>query len=462
MKTKNENNACIDAMLWVGNDKHQWQTVGEFVKEAQLRGCCRKLPFVLGWMEFGKTKIFLAHRDRHKDKSKGSIFGYFVLHRIELITNNEVAHSLSGSMASDFLWPRDIKKYVSFIKRLKAEQFSQEEITRQLKEKLQHDHMFVIAKGKRPPEGPPYKQSEPDDDITEFIKKVFEYLLEKWLNPHNDKRFNGDCFPPEDSTYGEGHRGCSTRKGIGSAYAVDALCTSVHNSYQKLLRQYLLDKRRLGKSQKETLRILQEENLKSWENWFNNRRIDRWDVEELLEVYKGPFREAVKKGHDAWTIKYPIDPRLNGKASNCGELIVFNKPYLTLKKAPQASFEGLWHIDGDKLIEQIASHTRKQALIPTIYFCKANRRYDMQSQNIVTKQDFAARLAEELHVNKACATSLLDKISEKAREQLQQFQKFKLPGIGTIHLKTTRSGKKIVFSPHKPISSLETKVEKKD
>ena len=69
MKTRNENNACIDPMLWVGNAPHQWQSIGEFVKEAQLRGCCRKLPFLTGWMKFGETKVFLAHRDMHKDKA---------------------------------------------------------------------------------------------------------------------------------------------------------------------------------------------------------------------------------------------------------------------------------------------------------------------------------------------------------------------------------------------------------
>lgn len=54
-----------------------------YVHEAERRGCCRKVPFKPEWMEPGKSRIFLAHRDDQKAHSKGRIFGYFVLAGVE-------------------------------------------------------------------------------------------------------------------------------------------------------------------------------------------------------------------------------------------------------------------------------------------------------------------------------------------------------------------------------------------
>ena len=451
-------NVCIDALLWVGNAPKKTETVDEFLKEAQLRGCCRMLPFVPGWAKFGKTKVFLAHRDKHKVPSRGSLFGYFVLHRVEIITRNEVAQSLSGIQDSKIPWPRNVKHYVTRIKKWKEKGYPRQEIERRLEEMLQKSYPIDLASGKTSEELEPTVLEDImkliDRSTKKLIERLIRKLIEKWL-----RRDNGGCFPPDDSRKGEGHRLCSIRKRPGSVYAVDALCAPVHDTYRQLLRQYLsAESKKSGKNEQEILRTIQRENQESWQGWLKYKRNHKWNVQDLLERYKGPFYEAVKTHfRPDRRPKYPIDPRLRSKASNYGELIVFKKPFPILERAPQAAFRGICRIDGDKLIDQIAKHVGKKALVPTIYFCKAKEPPSRPLQKIVTKEELAIWLAQELHVSKACATHFLDKVSLKAREQLQHFQKFKLPGIGTIRLQGKKARKKIKFSPAKAIRSIESR-----
>lgn len=463
-------NACIDGLLWVGNAPKKYKTVDDFLKEAQLRGCCRQLPHVPIWAIFGKTKIFLAHRDKHKVPSRGSIFGYFVLHRIEIITRNKVAKSLSKIKKSKIPWPRNVndyvKDYATRAKKWKDKRYSTQKIERRLEEMLQKSYPMDLASGETTEEpwstvlGDIMKLIDPS--IKELIERLISKLMKKWLNELVEKwliRDNGGCFPPEYSTIGEGHRMCSIRKGPRSVYAVDALCAAVHDTYQKLLRKKISDERKKsGKKKQETLREIKQENQKSWEKWVKDKRPPKWKAQDLLEVYKGPFHEAVKKHFRPrrYQLKYPIDPRLLNKVRTYGELIVFKKPFPILEKAPQAAFQGICHIDGDKLIDQIAKHTGKKALVPTIYFCK-EKEPPSRPLRKMTKEELVTWLAQELHVSKACATSFLYKVSLIAREQLRDFQEFKLPGIGTIRLQGKKARKKIKFSPVKAIRSIRSR-----
>ena len=96
---------CIDTMIWVGKrfyseilcnenppspptflypPKDRWPQ-NCFVHEAELRGCCRKVPGIPSWITPGKSRIFLAHQNGWK-KPCGALFGYYVLNRIEIVT----------------------------------------------------------------------------------------------------------------------------------------------------------------------------------------------------------------------------------------------------------------------------------------------------------------------------------------------------------------------------------------
>ena len=64
----------------------------------------------------GKTRVFLVHRDVHKDRAKASVFGYYVLHRIEVIAETNIATNLSR-MNVDQLWPKNPEPYLALVER---------------------------------------------------------------------------------------------------------------------------------------------------------------------------------------------------------------------------------------------------------------------------------------------------------------------------------------------------------
>lgn len=461
-KTK-ENKICPDALLWIGNAPGKYQTVDDFVKETQLRGCCRQLPLIPRWMKSGITKLFLTHRDVHKTAKRGSIFGYFVLHRIEIITKHKVAQFLSEPKNLYRLWPQNVEHYFSCINRWKEEKCSSEEIKRRLKEKIKVEHVPNVAKGQTS-EKP--SSEEYNDDNLDLIEDILDTLLNEcfsWPNEEEDYNiidFIKDildilfCFHDEDPTKGEGHRMCSLRKGPGSVYAVDALCAAVHDVYRQLLQQYLLsESKKSGKSQQEILKEIQVENEKAWKKWLDYKKSHKWNIQDLIEQYRGPFYESVKKLFGIWKLKYPIDPRLIGKASNFGELIVFKRPFPILERSPQAAFKGVCRIDGDKLIDQIAIYDKKRPMIVTLYYCGKSK--CPEEMPIKTKEQLTTCLAQELHLSRAYAGRFLDKISQKAKEQLQHFGYYKLPGIGTIRVHGKKDPKIKLF-PAKGISGIGT------
>lgn len=56
-----------------------------FVHEAEWRGISRKVPAVPKWAVPGTTRIFLVHRGGATEPHLGKLFGYFVLHRVEVL-----------------------------------------------------------------------------------------------------------------------------------------------------------------------------------------------------------------------------------------------------------------------------------------------------------------------------------------------------------------------------------------
>ncbi len=458
MKKKKESR-CIDALVWIGNMPTKYPTVDDFVKEAQLRGCCRQLPFIPVWMKSGKTKIFLAHRDTHKTQKRGSIFGYFVLHQIEIITREDVARTLRDPGNIKNLWPRNIMDYVSCVKTWMKEGHSESEIRIRLNEKLQRKYMIDVARGKTNSRPSAKKYSK---HILDLIEDILGILLSDCLPwPDDDEDYGivdfiGDilnilfCSYPGPPIRGEGHRMCSLRKGPGAVYAVDAMCATVHSLYRRLLHRHLLsESKKSGKSQLDTLESIYFENKRAWKDWQEFRKNNKWNVEDLLRHYKGPFNEAVKMVFDVWKLKYPIDQRIQGNANNFGELIVFKKPFPILEKAPQVAFKGICRIDGDKLIDQIAKHKSKRALVVKLFYCGKDK--FIENAPIKTKEQLISHLSQELNLNKACARLFLDKLSFKTKEQLEHFGYFRLPRIGSISLQDKKNSK-ITFSPFKEIS----------
>jgi nucleoid DNA-binding protein len=443
MKKKRENNSSIDAMLWVGNLPDKYQTVDDFVKEARLRGCCRQIPLVPGWMKFGKTKIFLAHRGNHKAPERGSIFGYFVLDQIEIISRDEIAKYLCKIKNTDPLWPTDVEDYIEQLEAWDQKGLSTMKIRKRLGNKLQHDHMPNVASGNisRKP-----VLEENDREYMELFEEVLKKLLRTW--------YVGGCgnsFYEDTSRKAEGHRMCSLRKGPGSVYAVDALAATIHETFRQLLTRYLLaQSKKLGKPQQQILLRIQRENSLAWLEWMEYRKKGRWHAEHLLEYYMGPFKVAVEKHFPDWRLEYPVDHRLKSRVEVYGELVLLKNPFPILKREPQAAFRGIWHIDGDRLIDEIAEHDGKGRFVVQVYSGGEHR--CPVNEPIGTKAQLATCLAEELHLNQAYARHFLDELATTAEDQLLFHGKFKLPGIGII-----RVGKrepKIRFRPAEAISAI--------
>jgi hypothetical protein len=443
MQPHAQDHACIDALLWVGNASHTYQTIEQFVTEAGLRGCCRRLPFLPGWMKCGKTRVFLAHRGRHKDRRRGSLFGYFVLDRVEIISNNSVSESLRMH-GTKSLWPRDVNPYIGCVRKWREEKVPTKRIKVLLRDKLQQEHLPDLARGRG--------STRPvltEDDCLDLIEHVLKELFKEWLNRHGDER-----FPLNELIAGEGHRGCSLRAGPGAVYAVDALCAAIHDSYRRLMSEHFsTEVKRSGNSERAILNNLKQENANAWDDWMAHKKRHTWDVNDILEAYKGPFHDAVNT-HFSATHKqrHPVDPRLRDQSDNRGELIVFHSPFPILERTPQAAFRGILHFDGDVLIDQIARRNNRKDLVAKICFCRPAEDFRGQSEEIRTQAELVTRLAEELKVGKATASGFLHKLSLAAGQQLLCFQKFKLPGIGTLRIRGTGVRRKIKFFPAKDIS----------
>ncbi|HEY6968314.1 MAG TPA: hypothetical protein VJA94_03850 [Candidatus Angelobacter sp.] len=413
---------AIDAVLWIGNASHTYRTVEQFAVEAGLRGCCRRLPFLPPWMKPRVTRVFLAHRNGHKNPSHGSLFGYFVLHRLEIVIAPEIPPS-----DHDGFWPKNPRPYIKWIRKRRSNGFSPDKLKRLLRDKLRREHLPRVARG----EGR-QKPDWHDDPVLDFLEDVLEELFKEWLKER-------EYYPKSDSIEGEGHRACSLRGKPGAVYAVDALCAAIHDTYNELLRQ---------KPEKERTRILQElkqANDKKWKSWLSGRRLT-WNADDLLNHYVGPFRDAVLK-HRPWEAKYKADPRLKNKSTRHGELVLFQRPFPIFERAPQAAFRGILQVDGEALIEQIARHTGGSVALKIKL-----KESGGQPGKIKTQNQLASLLAEELDLNKACATRFLQRIAGLARQQLSSFQKFKLEGVGTISVHPKRSEREIRFQPSTKIS----------
>ena len=436
---KKEGDLCIDGLLWIGNKPKKYRTVDEFIKESRLRGCCRQLPLVPGWVEFGKTKLFLAHRDVQKTKERGCIFGYFVLQRIEIITSNRIAKELGKKAKADSLWPRNMQEYIESVKKWEEEKFSGKEIKRLLKARLQQKHMPNVAKGKT---GKKPRGKRDEDKYTKLIGRVLKKVIEEWLDPRC-----GGSFPPTDRKNVEGHRLCSLRSKPGSVYAVDALCAAIACLLIKLIIEVLSKGRKEKKSNRQVIESITRRNKRLWERWLKKKRGRkyRWDIETLLERYEGPFRDAVEAVYRDWEPRYPVDPRLKGKVEIHGELVVFKRPFPIFEKAPQAAFLGVCQIDGDKLIEQIARRRGRKRLVVKIHYWGTKEHPE-------TKGEFSKWLAERLDVSEACASRFLDVLAREACVQLGAGQKFKIPRIGSIKVRTIRGKKVIRFLPFKALT----------
>ncbi len=401
---------CIDAMIWIGQsypeilcdqipptDPHSYYSEycylsprGKkrrcFVHEAELRGCCRKVPRILEWMTPGKSLIFLVHRDIYKknkrlkrkgNRSCGSIFGYFVLDRIEIITDPRVCENIHNkklpwvqSLVEDI--KNDAKEIIEEL-HLDAVKGTDRKIlekeVRKIFEKRKRNFIKTIGRGKNVEFRSRTRQSWDDAEEIEDILSFLEYLIEKLIDEliklllglekvmEREKRRNYTIISQEVSE-SETDRYCSKRLKKGAIYLVDALTATITDEFTKAIGS-------------RNISVAAGENL---------------------------FKETVNRVKKNYRTKTTVPAFLEDKVEIRGELVLFKKingKYPIFEKKPHASFRTALRVDGEKLLKEIAEWYEKEGkCIPKIPYCGWDNEWTVSwiaSRFGVTKE-FAGRV----------------------------------------------------------------------
>jgi nucleoid DNA-binding protein len=333
-----------DCLLWIDGP---YKTVAQFVKEAETRGCCRRMSTWPPWVRPGETRVFLAHRNGHVRTDYGSIFGYFTLGGVGILGNPKKPRS-----------PRKPPKSPPEDRPLP-----------------------------KPPEQPPGPRPP--------------------TNGGEPPRDGGYEISPNQTPY-EPDRFCGARSEEGAIYFVDALARRIDSMFGKALGQ---------------------------------QAAVRGGVPGDTAPSSHTFSEVVKQASP------PPQPRVSetieGHAHGRGALIVLEPPFPSFQRIPQAAFRDLLRIDGDTLLERIATAYAQS---------DSNRVVRIAYHRTVTgkrktKAQLVTDLAEELQASKAFSGSVWSVFAEMIATELKKREWMTLTGVGTFRVKTANDSKQVTFKP---------------
>jgi len=195
--------ACIDFLIWIGTPKKRSVTVEEvdgekkivykparyssingYIKEAMELGCCRRIPQLPYWAVPGRSRVFLVHRGNHKRLERGSIFGYYVLKRIEFISKQS-SSSIMEQCMDGFPWSN--KFYLEFKKRVQNCKGAADQelcVRNRWPERLKHDFPREVCKRKIefPYRFPENDVDDSDDPFVEMVNSVFRDQMNELSN----------------------------------------------------------------------------------------------------------------------------------------------------------------------------------------------------------------------------------------------------------------------------------------
>lgn len=406
-----EGTRCLDGLLWIGQTYPKFfcgqsescvrperpQGPHCFVHEAEQRGVSRRLSAMPPWVVPGQSRIFLVHRGGEKEASKGRIFGYFVVNRTEVLT--PPGEKAPDGRTSD--GPMTRPPALNGEPSIRTERCWNGETI--VTHRYDAERKRWVRTGEEcpeppePDEGPEPPESgdtrgrpgapEPEEGDMSFAEsdqgeRIATHVFHggQW---HPTGAGGSERISVEDEELVE-HRGCSIRHDPGAVYVVDGLAAEIADAFADRL------------------------------DGGSIRR--RHDVPAGRRLFNGVVDEVVvDRASKAW-----VPSSLRGKATVRGELVLFNDPPL-FEKQPRASFRSLAHIDGGHLLAQIAAEVPR----PSIRACR-------HRAGVTTQQEVIAVLAERSHANKAFARQLLGELAHLAREELDEFGEFRLPGMGTL------------------------------
>ena len=441
--------SCQDAILWIGKSyaeilcgkipEYDYCPIDEkkkkkercYVHEAELRGCCRKIPDIYDWLIPEKSRIFLVHKDGHEEKTRGSLFGYFILKRFEFVVNPEVSKIIENG--STIPWPKRTYQYIAETVSKEIEKSKidilDEKDRQKLEEKVQKkmekfaqkkpvqkrtkNYLSQLIKGDYiEPMKPTETPTDPSGLLEDLVKNLLQDFVEDLIGDKWEEFQKGNkyAFVPWTSSQLEGHRSCSKRLKVNSIYLVYALTAEITDSFIK----------KLSKNTPSTT----EEGEKLFK-------------ETVYEVREN------RKGKSTLTT---IHPSLEDYAEMYGELVLFKKPYPIFERTPESVFRGLLQVDGDTLMGEICKCYNGEGYIPEIPYCEQDDEKSKEKRTDEQKDEkkwTVSRLASEFGFNKTKARAILY-LFDKRIEQVESgdIAELVLPGVGTFEM---RNGK-LVFT----------------
>lgn len=371
-----EGNKCNDAIIWIGQSypeilcsiKPEPKTYDDYcnkmdncyVHEAEMRGCCRRVPKTPKRLIPDKSRIFLIHRDGKPD-DQGSIFGYYIMRRFEKIGSESIDNMIQGREIN--LWLEEFcQKNVKVISdKVKEEgidnilnQYNvlmENNIKEKIPEYWKKGVEQRLAKGycftskPKPPESSswPAPDNSIEDMLTDILEDILKELIEDWIgeqikklnNPSSERHeelkkaiknnFTNKSefgYIPLENSFLEFERHCSKHFRIGATYVVDALTAAITDEFnQKIEKKRPM---KIGAGKKLFLKT----------------------VEEIRKKYENGTLIKLTE----------MDKSLKGHAKFRGELIVFDTPYPVFEHKERADFRGIRYVDGNKMLNEIANY----------------------------------------------------------------------------------------------------------
>jgi hypothetical protein len=487
-----------DGLLWIGGsykeiECNDYQNCAEekrtrcFVHEAAWRGISRKVAHVPKWAIPGKTKIFLVHRGGFKALYKGKIFGYFILSRVEKLSQLNCPAS-SPDIDKVFNWsnPSDRGKLTittydsSSGQKLRGvsirasggtqpSEFIADEIQEKSSLKLPSGQYslhaslgeygvatldgVVVLKGKRrnldlylhPQPAKKSVKTKKCDNGEVIVTHIREN--DKWVR-------TGNKFPESSSPSVECEEGdikwmlCENGTLIpdkfckkGKWKSTGASCpmpdsphkndsVNIVNITDEFLSEHRSCSLRLCPQAVYIVDSLAAEIHDMFSSEINDlrKRYQSAQTEQEREesVIQGrkKHEEVIKSVLSGRQSSVLIDSRLTYMADLRGDLVVFKKP-VDFIKHPTASFRSLEHIDGENLLAQITNGETR----PTIRIIKA---HSSRKNGSLTRSEIEVLLASRLQLSLVTTLHFLNYLSLLAKTELGEKGIFKIPGIGSL------------------------------
>lgn len=422
--------ACMDFLIWVGQT---YKNVEDYILEASKQGCCRRIQGFPLEVVPGLSRVFLVHKDSREECTQGSLFGFYYVDRVEIITSSKVLESiesLKNKWAEDFF----NKFFNSFGKHRddfnEGDEEKRDNIAKKIRKRVRkswgRSYPRRVAKGEirdsKPTGGDPY------DDImreifSEILEELFNYLLDK-LKTHDIQ-----LLSREEHTELQGGAGCSKRKTIGAVYLVDSLFREIGDKFQSELQTHLEglseeDRINFLKNQKDTeasrKEIYPEEGIELWRICQKETLMNRKSRTEILKELRDKAEIAKRKLY--WD---EISKRLKrekfGNEEEVkfeGELVVFRKPYPIYEHLPKAAFRGYRRIDGAYLLRQIFENIEK----PLIPYCPSCLKVenDFKFSDPPSEREIIDAVKRELLVDENCTVNFIKNLTSIQMEALQE------------------------------------------